>query len=156
MTYLLTPLQALTAVANLAASELARVVVVFDDIDVSTLSWIALHHRDLAIAKGPDRLRLAIEIVVMNFAHQQTRRVLLDQVDRAIEVPIPLYLHKLPIAVSFDDVRALIAIGVEQHLVVTFVDAIQPLVCAAIGRAMGDNSGRVRLAGEEAESRSDQ
>ena len=67
--------------ADFAANQLAGIVVILDDIDVTALLRIALHDRKLAVPEFLDFLGLAIEIVIVDLADQNPVRVFLDEID---------------------------------------------------------------------------
>src|SRR5580658_266662 len=74
-----------------APRQVARFVVVLDDVDGAAFLGVSLDDRDGAIwAKVPDRLRSAVKIIVPGFAHQNPVRVLLDKIDFSVEIPVAL------------------------------------------------------------------
>jgi hypothetical protein len=66
--------------ADFAANQLAGIVVVLDDVDVTALLRVALDNRELAPPEFLDGLRLAIKIVIMDLADQNPVRVFLDEI----------------------------------------------------------------------------
>ena len=56
------------SLADFAANQLAGIVVILDDIDVTALLRIALDDRKLAVPEFFDLLRLAVKIVIVDFA----------------------------------------------------------------------------------------
>ena len=134
------------------ANQLARIVIVLDDIDIAAFFRISLNHRELAISEGFDGFDLAIKVVVMKFADQNSARVFLDEINLPIKVPVALDPDELAVFVRFDNVRPLVTVSVDGNLVVVLVDAIYPLVRASITATVRNRAIRFPAAGDEAES----
>jgi len=72
--------------SDLAANQLAGIVVILDDIDVTALLQISLNNRQLAVPEFLDFLGFAIKIVIADLADQNPVRVHLHQINRAIKI----------------------------------------------------------------------
>ena len=143
---------ALPLVTVFEANQLARIVIVLDDIDIAAFFRISLNHRELAISEGFDGFDLAIEVVVMKFADQNSVQVSLDESNLPIKVPVALDLDEHAVFVRFDNVGPLVTVSVNGDLVVVLVDAIYSLVGASIAVTVRNRAIRFPAAGDEAES----
>jgi hypothetical protein len=142
---------ALPLVTVFEANQLAGIVIVLDDVDISAFFRISLNHRELAISEGFDGFDLAIKVVVMNFADQNSARVFLDEINLPIKVPVALDPDELAVFVRFDNVGPLVTVSVDGDLVVVLVDAIYPVVRASIAVTVRNRTIRFPAAGDEAE-----
>lgn len=139
-------------VTGFAADQLTRIVIVLDDINIAAFSRISLNDRKFAISEFFDGLDLAIEVVIMKFADQDSMRVFLDQINLPIKIPIALDFDEFVVVVSFDNVGPSITVGVDRDLVVVFVDAVYPLVRASVTATVRNRAIRFPAARDEAES----
>jgi hypothetical protein len=143
----------LSLAPKFASRQVARFVVVLDDVDGAAFSWVPLDDRQGAIwAKVPDRLRSAVKIIVPGFAHKNSVRVLLDKIDFSVEVPVALDLDDLAVFEGFDDVRLAVAVGVDREPVFSRTRSVYPLVGSPIETTVRDGAGGVAAAGEKSES----
>ncbi|HKM99119.1 MAG TPA: hypothetical protein VJX23_01285 [Candidatus Binataceae bacterium] len=110
--------------AYFATDQLAGIVVILDNVDITSFPRVSLYHRELAASKRPDGLWLAIEVVIVNLANQNPLRVLLHEIDLAVEIPVAINLDELIVLIGLQNVRAPIAVGVDQNLVLAVIDPI--------------------------------
>ena len=143
---------ALPLVTAFEANQLARIVIVLDDIDMAAFFRISLNHRELAISEVFDGFDLAIKVVVMKFADQNSAREFLDEINLPIKVPVSLDPDELAVFVRFDSVGPPVTVSVDGDLVVVLVDAIYPPVRASIAVTVCNRAIRFSAAGDEAES----
>ena len=135
-----------------AARQVPGVVVVLYHIDGTTLGWIAFHERERAVgAEGLDHFRPSIEVVVMDFPHQNSVGVLLHEINLPVEIPIALDLHDLIVAEGPNQVRLSISVGIDLDLIFSGPRASHPLIGLAVGTTMRDDSSLRSLAGEKCE-----
>jgi hypothetical protein len=135
-----------------AADQLARIVIVLDDINMAAFSGISLNDREFAISEFFDGLDFAIEVVVMKFAEQNSVRVFLNEINLSIKVPIAFDLDQLVVFVRFDNVGTSVTVGIDRDLVVVLVDPVYPLVRAPVAATVRNRAIRFPAAGDEAES----
>ncbi|MGD0076462.1 MAG: hypothetical protein ABSD31_19330 [Candidatus Binataceae bacterium] len=135
-----------------APDQLARIVIVLDDINIAAFFWISLDDREFAISEFFDGLDFAIEVVVMKFADQNSVRVFLNEINLPIKVSVAFDLDQLVVFVRFDNVGPSIAVGIDRDLVVVFVDPVYPLVRASVAATVRHRAIRIPAAGDEAES----
>jgi hypothetical protein len=145
------PLQALF-LADFPANQLARIIVILDDIDVTALLRITLHDCKLAVSEFFDFLGLAIEIVIVDLADQIPVRIDLDKIGLPVEIPIAFNLDHLTVFVGFDDIRPAISVRIDRNLVAVLVDPVYPLVRTSIATTMRDRTVGFGAAGNEAKS----
>jgi hypothetical protein len=137
---------------NYSARQVPGVVVVLYYIDGTTLAWIAFYDRKRAVgAEGLDHFRPPIEVVVMDFPHQNSVGVLLHEINLPVEIPVALDLHHLIVAEGPNQVRLPVSVGVELDLILTGPRASHPLIGLAVGTPMRDDSRLRSLAGEKCE-----
>jgi len=135
-----------------APGQTAGFVVILYDVDNAVLVCIALDYGQGTVgAKGFYDLRSAVVVVVADFANQNAAGVLLDKVNLAIKVPVALYLHQDVSLDGFNQIRAAVAIGIDQYLVFVAAAAHYPLVRTPVATAMGYGTVRPVIAGEERE-----
>jgi len=138
--------------AYFAPRQVPGVVIVLYHIDGTTLGWIAFHDRERAVgAEGLDHFRPSIEVVVMDFPHQNSVGVLLHEINLPVEIPIALDLHHLIVAEDPNQVRLPVSVGVDLDLVLTGPRSSHPLIGLAVGTTMRDDSSLRSLAGEKCE-----
>jgi hypothetical protein len=138
---------------DLTPRQVARFVVILDDVDHAAFLGVSLDDRQGAIwAKVPNRLRSAVKIIVPGFAHQNSVRVLLDEIDFSVEIPVALDLDDLAVSEGFDDVRLTIAVGVDRESVLSRTRSGYPLIGPPIRTTVRDGAGGVAAAGEKRES----
>ena len=138
--------------AYFASRQVPGVVVVLYHVDGTALGWIAFHDRERAVgAEGLDHFRPSIEVVVMDFPHQNSVGVLLHEINLPVEIPIALDLYHLVIAEGPNQVWPSISIGVDLDLIFTGPRASHPLIGLAVGTTMRDDSSLRSLAGEKCE-----
>jgi hypothetical protein len=138
--------------AYFAARQVPGVVVVLYYVDGTTLGWIAFHDRKRAIGtEGLDHFWPSIEVVIMDFPHQNSVGVLLHEINLSIEIPIALDLHHLIVAEGPNQVRLPVSVGVELDLILTGPRASHPLIRLTVGTPMRDDSGLRLPAGEQCE-----
>jgi hypothetical protein len=138
---------------DLTPRQVARFVVILDDVDHAAFLGIPLDDRDGAIlAKVSDRLRSAVKIIVPGFAHKNPVRVLLDEIDFSVVIPIALDLDDLVVSEDLDDVRSTIAVGVDREPVFSRTRSVHPLIGPPIRTTVRDGACGVAAAGEKRES----
>jgi hypothetical protein len=130
--------------AYLAACKPARSVIKLDDINCAALLRIALHYCWRAVGtKGFDGFWLAVEIIVMDLVHKNSVRILLNEIDLAVEIPIALDLDQFIVSISSNYIRPPGAVTVDGDLVRVLIDPVYPLVGMSVTVAMSDRTGRL-------------
>jgi hypothetical protein len=138
------------AQARLAPKQLAGVVIVLNDVDESPLARITFDHCQRTIgAKCPDGLRFAIEVVIVDFAYQNSARIFLKEIDLPIEISITFDARELALLVGFDNVRPPVAVSVDGNLVCVLIDPIYPLVRPPVVVTVGNRPIVAAAAGHE-------
>ena len=125
---------------GLTANQLAGIVVILDDIDVTALLRIVLHDCKLAVPELFDFLGLAIKIVIVDFAGENPMRVFLDKIGLSVEIPIALNLDHLLVFVGFDHIRPSVSVCIDAYLVTVLVDPVYPLIGAPVAASMRDRT----------------
>jgi hypothetical protein len=136
--------------ADFTANQLAGVVVIFNDIDVTALLRITLNNRKLAVPEFLDFLGLAIEIVIVDLADQIPMRVHWDKIGLPVEIPIAFNLDHLAIFVGFDNIRPAISVCIDGNLVAVLVDPVYPLVRTSVATTMRDRTVGIAATGNAA------
>src|SRR4029077_14926671 len=106
---------------HLAANQLAGIVIILDDVDITALLGVVLHDRQLAVPELLDSFGLAIKIVVVDLAGEYSMRVFLHEIDLAVEISIAFDPDQFLVCVSFDYVRSAVAVSVDCYLVTVLV-----------------------------------
>ena len=132
--------------------QLAGIIVILDDIDVTALLWITLHDRKLAVPEFFDFLGLAVEIIIMDLADQISVQVNPDKVGVSVEIPIAFNLDHFVVLVGFDNIRPTISVCVDCDLVGVLVDPVYPLVGASVATTVRDCAIGFSTAVDEAKS----
>ena len=138
--------------ADLTANQLAGIIVILNDIDVTALPRITLNNRKLAVPEFFDFLGLAIEVVIVDLADQIPMRVHLHKIGLSVEIPIAFNLDHLVVFVGFDDIRPAISVCIDGNLVAVLVDPVYPLVRMSVATTMRDRTVGLAATGNEAES----
>jgi hypothetical protein len=129
--------------ANLAARQMAGLVVVLDHHDCTLLARVTLDHRQGSIwAERFHRLRPSIKVIIANLANQNAIGILLDEINFTVEVAVALYLYNFTARDRFNDIRLTVPVGVDQNLILVLADSHDPLIRPTITAPMSyDASG---------------
>jgi hypothetical protein len=84
-----------------SASESADSSIVALPLVTAAFFRISLNHRELAISEVFDGFDLAIKVVVMKFADQNSARVFLDEINLPVKVPVALDPDELAVFCTF-------------------------------------------------------
>ncbi len=137
---------------HLAANQLAGIVIILDDVDITALLGVVLHDRELAVPELLDGFGLAIKIVVVDLAGENSMRVFLHQIDLAVEIPIALDPDEFLVFVGFDHVWLPVPVRVDGYLVTVLVDPVYPLIGASVAASMRNRALGFSAARDEDES----
>jgi len=121
---------------HLAANQLAGIVIILDDVDITALLGVVLHDRQLAVPELLDSFGLAIKIVVVDLAGEYSMRVFLHEIDLAVEISIAFDPDQFLVCVGFDYVRSAVAVSIDCYLVTVLVDPVYPLIGASVAASM--------------------
>ena len=137
---------------HFAANQLAGIIVILDDVDVTALLRVTLDDCDLAVPEFLDGFGLAIKIVIVDLADENPVRVFLDEINLSVKIPIAFNFDKLIVFVGFDDVWPSVTVCIDGDLVVVLIDTIYPLIGEPVATTVRNCAGGFPAAGNEAES----
>ena len=139
--------------ADDAAGQVARRVVILDDVDGSAFSRVAFDQCQSAVrTKGFDSLGPAVEIVVVNLALKNSMRVLLDEVGFAVVVAVVRDFDDLVVPDRLDDVGLAVPVCIYSKLIFVRSDPADPLIRPAVSIAVSDSTGGIAAARGKRES----
>lgn len=137
-----------------AADQLARIIIVLDDVDITASLRVSLHYREFSVSECFYKLRLAVEVIIMDLADENPMRVFLHEIDPSVEVPITFNLDELIVVIRFDDIGPSVAVSVDRKLVGVFVDLVYPSIGSPVAAQVHYSTVGFGVAGDEAESQS--